>query len=639
MPIENTNTTTGRTILNWLEGVAVVVGTIVAFVFGYFQMQMNSRMANQNKEEIGLVRQENLISSLQFATQATSLLQGDVLDGSVPTSETAPNSYEEWEKRPTVLKSETDKPKDAFELLKKPEDKRKKFRLRPQAVALGMLVTVAEQQASISQDTDASSIHTAASDKAHNVSVDSTIQLIRPLLRSPDPSAAAGALLAITELLQTHRDSFPKLSFSESADVNLSYVLMEGVKANQLNNISLPRLNFRFGVFPDQIEMEKFQAIGAKLDGAYLANLVLKECDFSEAVGIDVNMSHTIFENCKFLSTKKRVAFSNIKLDHVKIAGGSFVGDFKKCLLKKAEFSDVVLAGSIFNGAKANDSPLEDIKLCELATKSDNACMFMGTKMDMRNVKFNDNSDLSRAFFGKDVNLLGASFLKAKLLGACFDGVNVQKTSDLEKTYPSILFQGADLRKASFAGAQLKNANFSESDLSMASFVKADLHGANFVNAKFNRKPKADPTQKPTVDQKDEVETNWAGANLQSCLFSPNSDSITIDFATNDTKCSDTFNDCKDFSSNSHDGIYIVAKSENGSLVYMGYIIDNRNRDGGLTFKYGYNDNDSTSIQTSDSDKDTAIAKLTSEKGVVFNKEEADKLKATFIAANKPAAP
>lgn len=147
-----------------------------------------------------------------------------------------------------------------------------------------------------------------------------------------------------------------------------------------------------------------------------------------------------------------------------KAANGQ-TGAVASCVAARgADFRSADLEAAVFAGADLTDALLTE-------AKADRA-VFRGATL--RGTRFSD-ALLSNADFSGGVDARGASFVKAALQGARFDGSNLVE-ADLSS---------AQLTAASFDGATLEGARLGGADLTAATFRTAKLHAADLTGARI----------------------------------------------------------------------------------------------------------------------------------------------------------
>jgi len=99
--------------------------------------------------------------------------------------------------------------------------------------------------------------------------------------------------------------------------------------------------------------------------------------------------------------------------------------------------------------------------------------------------------NLSKAYLGGGVSLIGADFYQSNLTGCSFKDAILNNAQFYEANLNGTIFKGAALIAANFSQATLQNLEFKNADLTKAKFDNAvlrniDFTGANIAGASFN---------------------------------------------------------------------------------------------------------------------------------------------------------
>lgn len=572
----STGSNKAPSFLHSIEVIAVVVGVIAALWFGWNQLEINQKLAESatrterlHEVDVNLATQQTVISGLKFAAEASTLLQGDVIEANATA---IPQSFDDWSKCHPVGEEEANKPRNAASLLRVPPEQQKRFRLRPKSVASRMLVTVAIQQADAAniEPQKSNKIHTANNEVSPNH--ERVVQLLLPLIHSPDPSSAAGALMAVSQL--TSEEGRKLLDPIENAV--FSSVVFKNLRTEQLNYFALPNSNFSYSVFPNDIEIDSLNCTNCKLNGTLMSSLRLSECNFDGSRGLNSIFKGTKFLDCKFGRSDAKVEYTSSNFSGVTVNSGNFVGNFTtKCEFGGATFSNVVMKGSEFESAFSAASLKGAEDFGSTATESDASIKFLG-KTDLESTVF-DNSTMPRAFFGSEAKLRGASFANAELISSCFSGVKVPMEP---RFYPdfSISFSGASMQNSILAKAMLRNADFYGAHLQGAKFNEAHVEWSNFVDAAFD------------------ANTDFRDSHLAYCILSGTSEAISIDYEKTDgvKLKNNSLKECEVINGNG--AIFLVEplvdKNPKHTHVFMGSLQDLRKKSDKIPFQLvpGYQD-------------------------------------------------
>lgn len=250
---------------------------------------------------------------------------------------------------------------------------------------------------------------------------------------------------------------------------------------------------------------------GARFDGATLTRACFAAADLDDARFAGADLSEANFGKASL----NRTDFTAARAAKTTFAQakGEATG-FAEVVFEGALMIDMVLTGALFTGATFSQVIMQRCQLdgCSFAGATTEKSMLMecrGEGVSFAGAMLNRlglvKCRLPRADFSDvrtdrlstigDIDLADARFERAMLVGACFIGAALARTSWASANVNAALFNQADLREARFdttfargsslmradlGGAWLDGADFAEANL-----IKADLRAASLRNVSF----------------------------------------------------------------------------------------------------------------------------------------------------------
>lgn len=259
------------------------------------------------------------------------------------------------------------------------------------------------------------------------------------------------------------------------------------------------------GVDPDalkrltRLDVEAMLARGESLERRNLEGADLSDMDLSRTSLAHAICSGTVFRNC---------GMSRTDLAFCIAPNADFTGaDLRQANLHQTVLKDAKLRGAVLTGARMKLTCLDgadctgtafdgaDIELCTFSKIDASGANFTGAHMKLCSILESNarGADFQAIQAYKSVlnktDLAGATFREAILTECLFQGTRgagVRFTdadlrkfhADQEADFTGALFDGADMREASFRMSRLPQADFWGVNLDGALFVSCDLAGA-----------------------------------------------------------------------------------------------------------------------------------------------------------------